>query len=101
MIGSFYFLGFAISSAIIPPISDKFGRKWNFYACLMLQTICYTLLFYSKSLKLTTGIYLVIGSTHGSFTSVATNYMNEFLPFEYQSLVITLMNAFIGLVVIW
>ena len=101
MIGSIYFLGFAISSALITPISDKFGRKWNFYACLMLQTICYTLLFSSKSLKLTTGIYFVIGLCSGGFTSVGTIYMNEFIPLKYQSLVITLLSTFIGLIVVW
>ena len=36
MIGSMYFVGFAISSGIIPPLSDKIGRKSIFMVSLIL-----------------------------------------------------------------
>ena len=36
LMGSAYFLGFAISSGIAPPISDKLGRKVPYFACLVV-----------------------------------------------------------------
>jgi MFS family permease len=35
-LGSSYFLGFAISSAITPSLADKYGRKIPYLASLIL-----------------------------------------------------------------
>lgn len=99
-IGSLYFLGLAISSALVPPISDKYGRKWNFYICLLVQTVLYVMLFFSRNLYWTMKLYFMIGLCSGSFISVSTTYMNEFLPSASQNLITSLLNATDALIVL-
>ena len=36
-IGTFFFLGFALASPIIPPMSDKYGRKWFFFGAMVVN----------------------------------------------------------------
>ena len=36
LIGSVYFLGFGISAAFLPLLSDKIGRKWPYIICLVV-----------------------------------------------------------------
>ena len=50
LIGSVYFAGFAVSSGIIPPMSDKLGRKWIYIISLTIQTICYSVIIETKSI---------------------------------------------------
>ena len=42
--GSAYFLGFAISSAIMPPLSDRYGRKNPYLGSLIFQTFAHILI---------------------------------------------------------
>ena len=100
MIGSLFFFGLAISSALIPPISDKYGRKWNFYICFVIQTVCYILLFQSKSFNFTKLLYFIIGICAGSFISVCPTYMNEFLPTQNQNLITSLLNSADALIIV-
>lgn len=101
MIGSLYFFGLAISSALIPPISDKYGRKWNFFICFVIQTVCYILLFQSTSFNFTKTLYFIVGICSGSFISVATTYMNEFLPTENQNLITSFLNSADALIIVF
>ena len=39
-IGTFFFIGFAVTSPVIPPLSDKYGRKWFFFWSMVLNCLC-------------------------------------------------------------
>ena len=80
LVGSAYFLGFAISSSIIPPLSDRIGRKWPYISSLALQLGAYVLIFLSKNIWLTILGYLIVGLCAGGRVVVGMNYMCEFVP---------------------
>lgn len=42
-----YFIGFGISSGIMPRIGDKYGRKRPFVVCFLVQTILQFFIFFS------------------------------------------------------
>lgn len=93
MPGSLFFLGFAISSAIVPPLGDKYGRKWTFILSMLVQTICYFVVFFSKNIYLTIVFYFIVGLCSGGVVVVSTIYMNEFMPVKAQTFVTTALNC--------
>ena len=80
LIGSAYFLGFAVSSAITPHFGDKYGRKRPYLYSLILQTLTYFVIIISKSLNLTLACYLLVGLSAGGRVAIGTNYLSEFIP---------------------
>ena len=78
LIGSVYFAGFAISSGIVPPISDILGRKWIFIACLTVQTACYSVIIMTTDIHHIIYSNFVIGLCSGGFMTMIV-YLNEFL----------------------
>ena len=50
-------------------------------------------MFISTNLRFTTWLYFLIGLCSGSFVSVSTTYMNEFLPTANQNLITSMLNA--------
>jgi MFS family permease len=80
LIGSAYFLGFAISSSIIPPISKQIGRKWPYLLSVTFQLSAYILIFLSKNIWLTILGYLMVGFSAGGRVVVGLSYMCEFVP---------------------
>lgn len=88
-----YFVGFAISCGIIPPLADAYGRKWTYLLSLIAQTAFAFVIFFSKSLNVTIPIFFFFGVCSGGTVAVGTTYLNEFLPEEKQNLVTTLLNA--------
>ena len=61
LLGSMYFLGFGLSSAIVPRIADKFGRKKPYVISLTIQLIAYIMIYYSVNLNFTIALYLLVG----------------------------------------
>ena len=49
LLGSAYFLGFAISSGITPNLADKYGRKKPYQGSLIVQTMAYFVIIMSKN----------------------------------------------------
>lgn len=92
MIGSVYFAGFALSVGIVAPLSDKYGRKWIFVCCLLIQTICYYQIIVTKQVKEVIICNFIIGICSGGFM-IMIAYMNEFLPYGLQNLFCTILNA--------
>lgn len=93
LMGSFYFLGFGISSGILPPLADKFGRKYTYFFDVLTQTIAYLVIFFSKNIYLTIACYLVVGLCAGGRVAIGTTYMNEFLPLKNQNSATTMVNV--------
>ena len=95
LFGSFYFIGFAISSAIIPPISDKYGRKIIYLLSLMTQ--CYmqaVIVYVTTSVNVMIALYLGVGLAAGGKVVVGTNYLSEFVPDEYNSIAVLTIFIF-------
>ena len=79
---SMMFLGFSISSAFIPRLGDKYGRKIPFYLSMTVQTIGYILLFLSHNVYFTIFIWFLIGLCSGGRCAIGTMYMNEYVPIQ-------------------
>lgn len=83
-IGSMFFVGFAISSGVVPRLGDKVGRKVPYLASMFAQFLMYILLFISRSIYLTIFCYFIIGLASGGRVAIGTMYLNEFIPAKYQ-----------------
>lgn len=77
----------------MPSISDYFGRKWPYFICILVQTMAYIVIFYSKNIYMTIGMYLVVGLCSGGRVPIGTSLMNEFVPTKYQNACLTLLNV--------
>jgi MFS family permease len=83
LLGSAYFMGFAISSAITPKVSDTLGRKKPYLTCLVVQLSTYLFVMFSKSLNMTILYFLIVGLCAGGRVAIGTNYMSEFIPLRW------------------
>ena len=82
LIGSAFFLGFAVSASFTPYLSDKYGRKKPYLTSLSLQTIAYVGIFFSTNLYFTIFGFFLVGLSSGGRCAIGTNYMNEYLPIK-------------------
>ena len=80
LMGSLYFAGFAASSAFVPNLGDRYGRKWPYFVSILIQTIAYLGIFFSKSLSLTITLFFFVGLCAGGRVAIGTYYLNEFIP---------------------
>lgn len=92
LIGSAYFLGYAIAALFIPAISDKVGRKWPLMVSLLIQTSFYALLFVSKDVYLTIACFLGVGVAAGGRGPISCVYGNEMITTKYQNPMTTAIN---------
>ena len=74
LMGSAYFLGFAISAGITPAISDKYGRKIPYILSLIMQTIAYAFIIWSKNIYMTIAFYLFVGLSAGGRVCIGSMY---------------------------
>ena len=91
-LGSIYFVGFAISAAIVPRMADKYGRKNPYMCSLAVQFVVIILIFLCKNIYVAIFYYLLIGVCAGGRIAVGAMYMNEFIPEKYRLWVTTAMN---------
>ena len=101
LIGSLYFVGFGISSLIVPSWSDKIGRKVPYMCSLLLQLFAYIAIFFSKDIYLTVVCYFIVGLCAGGRVAVGTTYLAELVPEEYENLVCTIINCGDSTIMIW
>lgn len=101
LLGSAYFLGFAISSGITPNLADKYGRKKPYQGSLIVQTFAYFVIIISKNIYLTIGCYLIVGLCAGGRVAIGSNYLSEFIPQKYQGLLMSLLNCGDASIMIW
>lgn len=92
-LGAFFFIGFALSSAVIPRIADLYGRKRIYTFSMVLNLLFGVFLFFSKSIYFSIFSFFFIGVSSGGRVVVGTMYVNEFLPERNQSFIITLLLA--------
>ena len=91
--GFAYFIGFTISSIIVPRLSDyKYGRRWPYIASMLGQLILYVAMFLSKSIYFNIIWFFGIGLCAGGRVCVGLSYMNEFIPEKYHNFTTTCLG---------
>lgn len=80
LLGSMQFVGWAISAAITPRLSDIYGRKPIFLASMALQLISLIGIYISRNVYVTIGIIFFFGMGGVGRSSISYLYMQEFLP---------------------
>jgi MFS family permease len=91
--GSAYFIGFMISSLVVPRISDKFyGRRNVYLPSMIFCTILYVMIYLSSSIYINIFYFLCIGLCAAGRVCVGLAYMNEFVPRKYHNLTTTILN---------
>ena len=93
LMGSAYFLGFAISSGITPTIGDRYGRKKPYTISLFVQTCAYALIISSKDIRATIGSYFLVGLCAGGRDVIGAMYQAEFMPEKYHVIAMTGVNC--------
>ena len=101
LIGSLYFLAWAIFSIITPYMSDRFGRKWILFALCSIQCVCLLLSQISKSIYFTVAVYFFIGVCASGRVTISTTYMNELVQERYRIVVTTLLNVGDGFIMVF
>lgn len=99
--GSFYFAGFSVSSAFVPNLADRLGRKKPYFISILTQSLAYALIFFSRDVLMVNFCYFVVGLCAGGRVAIGTTYMNEFLPERWRNLATSIMNCFDASITIW
>jgi MFS family permease len=85
--GTFYFLGWGISSVIVPRLSDSSaGRRKPYLCSLACGLILYLMIVISPNIYITIIYFFGIGLCQGGRAIVGLSYMNEFIPEKYRNL---------------
>jgi MFS family permease len=92
MPGSLYFAGFCISAAIIPRLSDIYGRQLPLFLCILVQTIAYWFVLHVQDIYQCAAAYLIVGLCAGGRVSIGCQYLSEFVPTQYGSIAITVWH---------
>jgi MFS family permease len=61
LIGSSYFMGWCLTCLIVPPLADKYGRKWITRIGVLMQVIPQIIIAFSTSVTLTISMVFVAG----------------------------------------
>ena len=80
ILGSMQFVGWAISACITPRLADIYGRRPIFLFSMLLQLAALIGIYFSRSVKLTTGLIFFFGMGGVGRSSISYLYMQEFLP---------------------
>ena len=63
--------------------------------------MAYFVIIISKDINLTIGCYFIVGLCAGGRVAIGTNYLSEFIPQRYQSLLLSLLSCGDASVMIW
>jgi len=89
--GTAFFIGFMISSFLVPRASDhKYGRRMPYLTSLGCAMILYIMIYLSNSIYYNIFYFLGIGLCCGGRVCVGLSYMNEFIEERYHNLTTTL-----------
>ena len=89
--GTAYFIGFMLSSILVPRLSDqKYGRRKPYAASLVGAIISYIMIYLSHSVYLHIFVFLCLGLCAGGRVCVGLAYVNEFVPEKYHNLTTTI-----------
>lgn len=84
------FVGWTLTTLILPPMADKVGRKWITFCCILVLAASMTVTMFSKSLTLTISMMFICGMCAAGRASVGFVYGNEFLTPKWRDIFSTL-----------
>lgn len=95
LFGMMFFTGFAIGSLILPPISDKFGRKNYFVGCLIVALAAFIAMLLiighdEKYMYTYIVLMFIIGLQQGGRYTIGYCYMMEMAPANYHGMMGTM-----------
>ena len=101
LLGSLYFLGIAVSTFVIPRLSDIFGRKLSYHASMVGHLIAYGVILLSRNLTLTIVMMFFFGFFSLGRASIGYIYMQELLPTRQQTAAGTTVQVLAGAIPIF
>eukprot|EP00347_Sterkiella_histriomuscorum_P012127 403369790 len=100
LLGTMFFAGWTISCAIVPKLSDFYGRKFMAMICIGVSIGCYVGLIFSNNLTLSIVLFFFLGLSQAGKSTNCYIYLMELIPQNKQTLIGTLMNFADGLILI-
>jgi MFS family permease len=94
------FVGWTLTTLILPPLADKIGRKWITFGSILLLSTCLAFLLFSRKLWLTITLMFICGMCSAGRASVGFVYGNEFLTPFWRNVFSTLFVFIDGFSVI-
>ena len=92
LIGSMYFIGLIVFITFIPPLSDRFGRKWILVATLVQSVVAQLGLMLTNNLYVAYFFEFLLGGTFAGRIIVGLNYVLEYnLPKLHETIVFGLL----------
>lgn len=85
MIGSSFFIGWTLTTILLPAMADKYGRKWIFRLSTLTTGIAMVFLLISTELYLTVLMMFICGLATPGRISVGFVYGTEFFPKSLRS----------------
>ncbi|CDW73598.1 solute carrier family member 5 [Stylonychia lemnae] len=101
LIGSIYFVGWAVAAIFLPRLSDLFGRKWVYFYSMLFHGLVYLGLILSHNLNLTIVLMGFFGFCSLGRASVGYLYMQELTPIKQQTIIGTILSITGGLVTVF
>ena len=86
LIGSSFFAGWAFSSFIIPRLADVYGRRVTFIYSMVLQTLAFIGVIFSRDINITTVLMFFMGIAAPARTTIGFLYLMELLPAKSRPL---------------
>lgn len=100
-LGSCYFAGWSTLILIVPPLADKVGRKWVFWASCLVAVATMLVLLNSRDLKLTMAMMFVAGMCNAGRVQIGFLFASEFLVERWQVVFTTAFMFIDSSTIIW
>lgn len=79
-------MGWCVTTTIIPPLADMFGRKWIVRVSCVIQLVACVFIIWSKSIDLTITFMFISGMATSGRVVVGFVYGSEFLTQKWRIL---------------
>jgi MFS family permease len=80
LLGSLYFIGIAVSTFVIPRLSDIYGRKLSYHISMSGHLVAYGAILLSRNMTFSIVMMFFFGFFSLGRASIGYIYMQEFLP---------------------
>jgi len=77
-------MGWTTTCLVIPPLSDRYGRKYIFFISMVLGTIGYAWLMFTHNINVTISMMFMQGLITSGRITVGYVYMQEFLTPKWR-----------------
>ena len=91
LIGSILFVGWTLAAFIFPRLADIYGRRLIFTSSMLIQTLSFFGLYFSRNIYVTYVFMFFLGTASVGRCSVGYLYLMEILPKSQQVLTGTIL----------